>query len=177
LPRGRVGVVAAGKQNSITYVDRGSGTPTTTGTTWASATNAVDGTPPANPATYATMTSTTSGAVATIEISGYDFSTVIPGTATLPGNLITVSLRHFENNTGRFASVAFQPFDGATALGVQQTASLNASAVTAQQTFACTMAQLRSATFKVVVTITGAASTQSRVFSIDHVDVSATYAP
>ena len=39
------------------------------------------------------------------------------------------------------------------------------------------MAQLRSATFKIRVTITGAASTQSRVESIDHVDVTADYTP
>jgi len=170
----KLGIVASGKKNTTTYVDRGSGTPATTGTTWASVTNAVDGNPPAIPVTYATMTSTTSGAVATIEVSGYDFSTVIPGTATLIGN-ITVQVRHFENNTGRFATIDFQPYDGSTPLSSAQPVTLSASAVTAQQIFSVTLAQLRSATFKIRITITGAASTQSRIFSLDHIDVSATY--
>ena len=157
-----------------TLAARGSGTPTTTGTTWASVTSAVDGAAGTNPATYATLTSTTSGAVATIEVSGYGFSS-IAATATL--NTVTVSLRHFENNTGRFASVRFQPYDGATAIGTLQTATLATSARNDSFTFPVTLAQLRSATFKVRVTITGAASTQSRVESIDYIDVTADYTP
>ena len=86
-----------------TLAARGSGTPATTGTTWASVTNAVDGTAGTNPATYATYTNAAASAVATIEITGYGFSSSIGASDTL--NSVTVSLRHFENNTGRFASV------------------------------------------------------------------------
>ena len=156
------------------YTDRGSGTPVTTGTTWANLANAVDGTPPANPATYATMTNATSGAVATIEISGFDFNTAIPADATGLTN-ISVTVRHLQNNTGRFASVAFTVWDGATQIGGSTAGTLATTAHDNSGTYTPTLAQLKSATFKVRVTITGAASTQSRVFSIDHVNVAATY--
>lgn len=155
------------------YTDRGSGTPATTGTTWASVTNAVDGTPPANPATYATMTSTTTSAVATMEVSGFDFGTVL---ATATGlTSISVSLRHFENTVARFASVAVTVWDGATQIGGSNNATLATTARNDAFTYTPTLTQLRSATFKVRITITGAATTQSRVESIDHVDVAATY--
>ena len=111
--------------------------------------------------------------MATIEITGYGFSTSIAATDTL--NSVTVSLRHFENNTGRFASVRFQAFDGATAIGTATTCTLATAARNDTATPAVTLAQLRSSTFKIVVTITGAASTQSRVESIDYVDVTADY--
>lgn len=156
-----------------TLVLRGSGTPATTGTTWATVTNAVDGTPGTNPATYATMTNATASAVATIEVTGYGFSSSIATTDTL--NSVSVSVRHLENNTARFTSVTYQAFDGATAIGTAQTATLSATAVNATAAFAATLTQLRSSTFKVRVTITGAASTQSRVFSLDHIDVTADY--
>lgn len=155
------------------YTDRGSGTPVTTGTTWANTANAVDGTPPANPATYATLTSSTSAAVGTLDVAGFDFSTVVGSGDTLTS--VTVGIRHLENNTGRFASVRYQPFDGSTAIGTQATATLATAARDDSTTFPVTLAQLRSAGFKVRVTVTGASSTQSRVFSLDHVNVTADY--
>jgi hypothetical protein len=158
-----------------TLAARGSGTPATTGTTWATVTNAVDGAAGTNPATYATMTSTTSAAVATIEVTGYGFSSSIAAVDTL--NSISVSLRHFENNTGRFASVAVTVWDGATQIGGSNNCTLATAARNDAFTYTPTVAQIRSATFKVRVTITGAASTQSRVESIDYVDVTADYTP
>lgn len=152
---------------------RGSGTPATTGTTWASVTNAVDGAAGSNPATYATMTNAVSAAVATIEITGYNFAASILTTDVL--NSVSVSLRHFENNTGRFNTVRFQAFDGATAIGTQVNCTLATSARNDVATVPVTLAQLRSANFKIVVTITGAANTQSRIESIDYVDVTADY--
>ena len=157
-----------------TLAARGSGTPTTNGTTWATATNAVDGAAGTNPATYATYTNATASAVGYIEVSGYGFSSLAT-TVTL--NSVTVNLRHFENNTARFTSVRFQPYDGATAIGTLQTATLATAARNDSFTFPVTLAQLRSATFKIRVTITGAASTQSRVESIDYIDVTADYSP
>jgi hypothetical protein len=175
LPRGRVGVVASGKQNTATLTKRGSGTPATTSTVWASATNAVDGTPPANPATYATWTNSTSSAVGTIEVSGYDFSSV-PGTATA----ITVIATHrgLVNNTGRVTSISMQVMDGATTIGSATSVALNTSAASVSSpSISVTLAQLQSATFKVRITITHAANTQSLVYSLDQVDVAATYSP
>lgn len=156
-----------------TVAARGAGTPATTGTTWASVTNAVDGGAGTNPATYTTLTSTTSGAVATIEITGYGFSVSLGASDTLTS--ISVSCRHFENNTGRFASVAVTVWDGATQIGGSNNATLATTARNDAFTYTPTLTQLRSATFKVRITITGAATTQSRVESIDHVDVAATY--
>jgi hypothetical protein len=159
---------------TATYIDRGSGTPATTGTTWASVANVVDGTPPANPATYATMTNATASAVATIEVTGYDFATALPADVDAVLS-VTVRVRHFESATARFAGVQYQPFDGATAIGTIATATLGTAAADTGGTFPVTLAQLKSATFKVRVTITGAASTQSRVFNLDHVDVVVLY--
>ena len=159
----------------VALAKRGSGTPTTNGTTWASTTNAVDGTAGSNPATYTTYTNATASAVGYIEISGYDFASTIGASDTL--NSVTVNLRHFENNTGRFASVRFQPYDGATAIGTIFTATLATAARNDSTTFPVTLAQIRSSTFKIRVTVTGAASTQSRVESIDYVDVTADYTP
>jgi hypothetical protein len=156
-----------------TLARRGSGTPTTTGTTWSSLTNAVDGLPGTTPGTYAIMQSTTSGAVATIDIENYDFASGILSSDTL--NSVTVAMRHWQNSTGRFASVRFQPYDGATAIGTIFTATLSSTARIDSTTFPVTLAQLRSATFKIRVTVTGAASTQQRTFSLDHVDVTADY--
>lgn len=155
------------------YTDRGSGTPVTTGTTWAALTNAVDGTPPANPGTLATYTNATSGAVGTIEISGYDFGTVLTTATGLTS--ITVRTRHLVNTIARFTSVAVTCWDGATQIGASQALTLATTVADNDKTFNPTLAQLKSSTFKVRITITGAANTQSRVWSLDHVDVLATY--
>jgi len=169
-----IGIRASAKLNSITVARRGTGTPVTNGATWATATSAVDGTPPANPATYATWTSAVSAAVGYIEVSGYDFSS-IPAGATITS--VTVKLRHLENNTGRFTTVVWQVYDGATTIGAAQTCTMATSARDDAAVRTPTLAQLQSATFKVRATATGAASTQSRIFSVDHIDVTVVYAP
>ena len=155
-----------------TLAKRGAGTPVTTNTTWTTVANAVDGVPPANPATYAVWTSTQSGGVATIEITGYDFSTVAD-TYTL--NSVTVSIRNLVNNTGRYSKVEYQAWSGGVALGTIRTGTLTTSAHNDSGTFACTLAQLKAADFKVRVTITRAAVTQSATFSLDYADVTADY--
>ena len=157
-----------------TLAQRGAGTPATTGTTWTTVTNAVDGAAGTNPATYAVWTSVTSGAVATLEVTGYDFA-AIADTSTL--NSVTVQLRHFENNITRIASVTFQAYAGATPLGSAATATRSLSAVTDQATFPVTLAQLKAGTFKVRTTATRAAVTQSATFNVDHLDVVADYTP
>ena len=156
-----------------TLVKRGSGTPATGGlTAWTNLTNAVDGTPPANPATYAVWTNAASGGSGYIEISGYDFS-AIADTDTL--NSVTVSVRNLVSATARFASVQYQAWSGGVALGTIRTGTLNTAAHDDSGTFACTLAQLKAGTFKVRVTFTRAAVTQSATASVDHADVTADY--
>ena len=155
-----------------TLTKRGSGTPVTSGTTWAATTNTVDGTPPANPATYGTWTNAANSAVGYIEISGYDFS-AIPASAIL--NSVTVVIRHLVNNAGRVSTIRFQPYDSTTALGTIATGTNTTSAHDNSSTFAVTLAQLKSGTFKIRVTVTHAANTQSLIFSLDHADVTADY--
>lgn len=157
-----------------TLAQRGSGTPVTNGTTWATTTNAVDGAAGSNPATYATWTSSTSGATAYIEVGNYSFA-AIPDTATL--NSVTVSLRHLVNNTGRYSTIRFQPYLGATPLGTIANATITVAAHNDQSTFVVTLAQLKGATFKVRATATRAAVTQSGVWSVDYIDVTADYTP
>ena len=157
-----------------TLAQRGTGTPVTSGTTWTTTTNAVDGAAGTNPATYAVWTSVASGAVAYIEVTGYNFA-AIADTATL--NSVTVSLRHFENNITRIASVTFQAYAGATPLGSAATATRSLTAVTDSATFPVTLTQLKAGTFKVRATATRAAVTQSATFNVDHLDVTADYTP
>ena len=169
-----IGIMASAKIGQVTIVSRGSGTPATTGATWATATNAVDGTPPANPATYAVFTNAASGGVGTIETSGYSFSS-IPDAATIVS--VTVSIRQLCGSpTTRWTSVQFQPWDGATAIGTIQTATLSTTARNDSANFTPTVAQLKSATFKIRVTATHSGTTSS-TFSLDHADVTVVYAP
>jgi hypothetical protein len=155
-----------------TLAQRGSGTPVTTNTTWATPANAVDGAAGSNPATYAVWTNATSGGVATIEITGYNFA-AIGASDTL--NSVTVSVRNLCSSTGRFSKVEYQAWSGGVALGTIRTGTLATSAHNDSGTFPCTVAQLQAADFKVRITITRAAVTQSATFSIDYADVTADY--
>jgi hypothetical protein len=158
-----------------TLTQRGTGTPVTSGTTWTTPANAVDGAVGANPATYAVWTSSASGATAFIEVSNYDFS-AIPDDATLDS--VVATLRHFENNTTRIASVVLQAYLGATPIGSALTCT-KATAARSDTTAAIpvTIAQLKSGTFKLRVAATRAAVTQSATFNVDQIDVTADYTP
>ena len=154
---------------------RGSGTPVTSGTTWTTTTNVYDGAPGTTPNTNAVWTSSTSGATAYIECTGYSF-TAIPGTATL--NTVTFNVRHTVSNTTRIASGFAQVYDGATLIGAQQALVVNTTvAQTATFTRTLTLAQLKSASLKVRVSFTRAAVTQSATASVDYTDISADYTP
>jgi hypothetical protein len=155
-----------------TLTRRGSGTPVTSGTTWANVTNAVDGTPGSTPATYATWTSSVSNAIGYIETSGYDFSS-IPAGATI--NSVSVTIRTLVNNAARFVSIRFQPYSGTTPLGTAGTGADTTVPSNDTAIFPVTLAQLQAANFKVRTTFNGASSTQSRVGSIDHADVTVDY--
>ena len=154
--------------------ERGASIIGTTGTTWANTANARDGAVDSNPATYATWTNAASGGAGSIDV-GFAFAADIPVDATLTN--ITVLIRHLESNTSRIASVTFQPYDGATPIGAAMVATKATAARDDTQIFNPTLAQLRSANFKVRVNITRAAVTQSAVFSLDHVQVDVDWIP
>jgi hypothetical protein len=154
--------------------ERGASVIGTTGTTWANTPNVLDGAVDSNPATYATWTNAASGGAGSIDV-GFAFAADIPVDATLTN--ITVLIRHLVSNVARFASVTFQPYDGTTAIGALKTGTLTNAAHNDAQVFNPTLAQLRSANFKVRVNITRAAVTQSAVFSLDHVQVDVNYVP
>lgn len=154
--------------------DRGTGTPVTSGTTWAATTNAVDGATGTTPNTYATWTSSTSLAVGYIEVTGYDFS-IIADTSTL--NSVTVTLRHAENQTTRINTVVFQPYDGATPIGSAFTCVKSSTVRNDSTTFAVSLAQLKGVNFKVRATGTRSAVTQASIWSVDHMEVTADYTP
>jgi hypothetical protein len=157
-----------------TLVARGSGTPVTSGTTWASTNLAVDGAPGTNPDTAATWTNAVSVAVGYIEVTNYHTTfAAIPAGSTI--NSVTVKLRHMESATARFSTVRFQPYSGSTALGSIATATLAASVRDDSATFPVTLAQLQASDFKVRATATRASGTISSVFYIDHMDVTVDY--
>ena len=158
-----------------TLASRGSGTPVTSGTTWTTTTNLYDGAVGTTPATYAVWTSTTSGATAYIEATNFHTAfAAIPAGSTI--NSVTFNVRHVQNNATRIASGFAQVYDGATTIGAQN--ALTTTTTTAQTntfTRAPTLAQLKSSTFKVRVSATRAAVTQSATFSVDYVDVTVDY--
>jgi hypothetical protein len=147
----------------------------TTGSTWAATANAVDGAVGVNNATYATWTNAVSSGVGTIELGGFGFAAIVGASDTLTS--VSVSLRHLVSNTGRVTSVTIQAFDGTTAIGTAQAATLTTAAHNDAVTVTPTLAQLRSANFKIRVTATHAANTQSLIWSVDYVDVTVDYTP
>jgi hypothetical protein len=170
-----IGIVASSKLAQVTVASRGSGTPATAGTTWTTVTNAVDGAVGSNPATYAVFTNAVAAGTGTIDVSNYAFSS-IPDTATIVS--VNVSIRQLCGSpTSRWTSVQFQPFDGATAIGSPATATLSTTARNDAANFnTTTVAQLKSATFKIRVTAIHNGTTSS-TFSLDHADVTVVYAP
>ena len=147
----------------------------TNGTTWTTTANAIDGAFGANPATYAVWTSSTSGATAWIELGGLALSALIPVDATLTS--VTCLLRHFENNTSRVNSVTMQPYDGATPIGTPFTCTRATAARNDSSAFPATLAQIRSANFKIRASAGRAAVTQSATFNVDHIDVVVDWVP
>lgn len=155
---------------ALVTTKRGSSVIGTNGTTWANTANAVDGAVGSTPATYATMTNATSGATGYIEIGGLDFSALSSGQTVTQAKIV---VRHLVNTTGRYSAINAVLYDGSTIIGTAQTItqSITATTTTLTSSVAPTMAQVKSANFKVRVSLTHAANTQSAVFSLDHVEV------
>lgn len=146
----------------------------TTGTTWSNTGNAVDGAFGVNSATYSVFTNTTANAVGTIEVGcGTYLGTAIPADASAIS--VQLTIRHLESNTTNIASVVVQAYDGATPIGSALTCTKATSARNDTITITPTLAQIRSATFKVRVTVTRYNGTSAGTFSLDFVDLAITY--
>lgn len=140
---------------------------------WANLANVTDGPPGQNMGTDAIWTNATASAVTTLDVS---MPNDVPADA-LALTFVNLSLRHVCSATARFASLTIQPFDGATAIGSPAALTLSATRTTSAAQFqsSVTVAQIRSPTFKVRVTITRATGTISSTFSIDNIDLGVTW--
>lgn len=147
---------------------------TSSGSTWSTTANAVDGAYGATNNTYATFTSLVASATGYIEVNfGTQLSSTIPANAT--GISVSVTIRHLETNVTTMPTIRYQPYDGATAIGSVASGTANTANHANSATFTPTVAQIRSATFKVRVTCTRNASTTAGNFSLDNVDILVTY--
>ena len=148
---------------------RYAGTATPVTGTWTTAANATGDTT----GTYATWTSNASGGSASLDLSGFDFSTIPAGSTV---NSVTITVRSWVNNVARVTSQAAQLMDGATVIGAAQ-ALTNSTTTTTETAFTRTptLAQLKSSGLKVRYTAQRAAVTQSATANVDRVSVSVTY--
>ena len=159
-----------------TVGSRGTGTPVTSGTTWANLPNAVDGALGSNPNTYCTWVNATSGGTGYIEITGHGFAATIGAADTL--NSVTLNIRHNVSSVSRISQVRTQAYVGATPVGTAYNSPTNVSTQTYTTTLTgLTLAHVRDATFKIRVTITRAAVTQSSTWSFDHAEIVCDYTP
>jgi hypothetical protein len=147
---------------------------TSSGATWSTTANAVDGVFGATNNTYATFTSLVSAATGYIEVGFGTFLTNnIPANAVITN--VAVTIRHLETVAATVPTIRFQPYDGATAIGTAATGTAVVSNHANTTTFTPTLAQVRSANFRIRVTATRAAVTTAGNFSLDNVDVVVTY--
>ena len=123
---------------------------------------------------YATWANTTSGAVGTWTGAGFGLS--VPAGATIES--VAVSVRHYETNTTRIASLTGQLFKGATALGSPATFTRATSARTDTFTYTVTAGSLVPADISalaVKVVATRSATTSAGNELIDWATVAVTY--
>ena len=145
------------------------GSATTVSGTWTTPTNATGSTA----ATVAAFTSSTSGATAELDLSGFDFSAIPTGSTV---NSVTVSVAQYVSNTARNLASQAQVMDGATTIGALQTLTLTTTTTNVDTfTVSPTLTQLKSSTFKVRFTGRKAANTQSSSANVDYVSVAVNY--
>jgi hypothetical protein len=146
---------------------------TTTGSTWASTTNAYDGAVGTNPATYAVFTSAAASAVGTITIGGYSFG--LTGAETITA--VSMAVRHVESSPNRYVALTCQLQDSTGAnIGTAQAVTLGTTAatITVSPSALPTAAQV-AAGLRVLISVTHSTGVFSGTFSLDQVDVSVTY--
>ena len=147
------------------------GSSATTGgaATWTNAANA-NGAPDA---TVATWTNATSAATGTLDLS-FDFSSLVPSTATIVSVAITV--RNAVGNTARMAQPTAQVYIGGSPVGTAS--NVNYTTTLADATFnpTLTLAQVRDTTFKVRFNaIHTSGNAQSSTTTLDAITVVVNY--
>jgi hypothetical protein len=157
-----------------TVSSRGTSVVGTVATTWASTTNAYDGSVGTDPATYATWINAARSTVGQITLGGYTFSGV---TSSHIISGVTVAIRHMETPTVRIASITVQLQDstGANIGAAATNTTLNTAAHTDTLTLGTPTNAQVLAGLRVLVTITRTNSTTSTTFSLDQVDLTVDY--
>ena len=159
----------------LTANSRGSSV-TTTGTTWASTTNAYDGTYGTLSGTYATLTGAASGTTSTIKVSGYALASAIPDNAVL--NVLTVTVRSYVVTANRWANPTVQAYVGSTPLG----SAITGTALTTSTTptpfsvvlTGVTIANIEDPTFSIQLNLIRSGGSTDNA-SVDYLDVSVDY--
>lgn len=148
-----------------------SGTPSTTGTTWANTTN-VNGT---NNAAFATWTSSSSGASGSITPSGYGAQAAMGGSAPVSVDSVDVTVYAYVSNATRVSSISVQLTDGGTPIGSPQTMTKSTTSTNNQKfTFTgVTWAQL--ANLGVRITFTRGGVTTQSICYVDAAPLTVTY--
>ena len=153
-----------------TTVNDGSGWSYVSGTAYASTANAYDG----SATTYATLTTTTAGAHVN-DITGYNFSAIVPSDGTLTS--VVVNVQQYETTLIRWDPPTIQAYDGVTAIGTAATLTERTSAGSENVTLSSvTLAQIRSANFKLRYTA-NKLTTTSNVAYFGWANVTVTYSP
>ena len=155
-----------------TYFGRGKAlvsAPTTTGGTWASTANLIDGNANVINNTLATWTSTTNGGTATFIVGSF----TSPGAIGQGESLLTLGcvVRHGFSNAARIASVTAQAMDNGVNIGSPVAFNISTAQTSDKVILPVTDAQLRSPTFQIKVVATRKTVTQSCVWSVDFVDI------
>lgn len=144
----------------------------TNGTTWTNTSNAIDGSYGANNATYATWTNATNGGTGYIEL-GFDTSSIPSSGVRIDS--IKVNIRHYVSSTTNISAVAFQLYDNTTAIGASFTAQRATSARNDFYFWSPTLSQVKSANFKLRVSVTHGANSNSATFNLDYADIEIMY--
>lgn len=146
---------------------RGTGA-TTVATTWSNPANVYD----TNTATSATWVNAARSIVGSIEVTGFNFST-IPAGATV--NSVTVNFIHSESSTTIIASLALEPFSNGVSADTAQAPARNTALTTTSHVFTgITLAELQTA-FSVKATATRSNSTTSTTWTIADIEVVVDY--
>jgi hypothetical protein len=145
------------------------GTPATSGATWNSTGNALDGTFGTNQDTFTDFSVGVPPQTGYIQIR-VDFSDIPVGAVI---NSTAVTIRERVSAPARFATIEYQPYENGLPIG---TAGFCPSKTTVPHnhttTFTVPRDRLVSSTFVIRVTVVKSSSTQTALFYLDYVDVS-----
>lgn len=157
---------------SVTSTLYATGATAVTGT-WGTLTDATGSTA----STYATWTSTVSGEAAGVELTGYNFSSLV-GAGDTVGQVGATIKWYTSTATARIASATAQLYSGTTPIGAAVALTVGGTSANSQAiTFptAPTYAQLSD--LRVRLSFTRAVTTFSSTVNVDYVGAQVTYTP